>query len=529
MRTRFGVVKEVLNVKFFQNEGAQGDIGFLVAFDDGTTRWIMGQTLSDSERQGLGSMVNRNTRGNANLVFKAFEKLQQRVNLSVYYHIRHDEENEKKHFEIKQIEGKGLGVVALDHIPANSRVAIYPGYVVKDKDLPSTSRRYAMYYPMVRGQQRGAKIIDYEDRSFVITPAIDNDTLFAEFQNAIAPRINEPGPHEVPNVAFVRNVSVVPGRMEVWSTRDIAPGTELLVCYGGSYNNRTYSVFGSCQGTNDLSIWGSVPFPRTDIPGNDTQLRRSANTPLPVKLVPLTVVSFGVRAMNTNNMDNRIATLVRAAKQAAASKNAAPNNNIPSTSRVPKQAAASKNAAPNNIPSTSRVPKQAASKYAAPNNNIPSTSRAPSTKSTPYVATPPPSKSEVDAAIDAAKQVSSKEATPCSGEVFRIFMNAPYTTETMIRERIEEKRPGRSIDGDRFRAIAWMLVLKAQDARLSHEKVIEMAHKAAEDRNLPLSDAFRKALSGIKQFKQRDIQYMLGIEHAKWNCRSKTWQDILPR
>lgn len=128
------------------------------------------------------------------------------------------------------VAGKGVGVVAVRDLPPWTFVGVYGGRVLTDAQYADRVRRRlttATYAVQHLGKP-----------GHVVDPGTVRDgrpALAGPWAKAIAPRINEPGPCQRPNLVWVWNAPA--SRIELWTFRAVRAGRELTVCYGvdGSY------------------------------------------------------------------------------------------------------------------------------------------------------------------------------------------------------------------------------------------------------------------------------------------------------
>lgn len=138
------------------------------------------------------------------------------------------------------VRGKGRGVVAVRDIPAYTMVAPYPGYLLSNAeytrrlDAHLTTPTYVVaFYKATPSGVLNTK--------YVLDPGGPDGRLLPEFTGAVAPLINEPGPRDAPNVMWVWNLPK--SRMEVWTTRLVTAGEEVVMCYGtGGGYRRGYAT-----------------------------------------------------------------------------------------------------------------------------------------------------------------------------------------------------------------------------------------------------------------------------------------------
>lgn len=142
--------------------------------------------------------------------------------------------------EVRDMPGKGRGVVARRDIPAWTLVGPYPGvrYTMTEYDQRHSA-----------GKTTAKFVVDYwkSDRlgrintRYVIDPGDGAGGVLPAFAAAVAPLVNEPPPGEAPNLVWVWNFAR--RRIEFWTAVPVRRGQELTVCYGteGNYP-RTYKT-----------------------------------------------------------------------------------------------------------------------------------------------------------------------------------------------------------------------------------------------------------------------------------------------
>lgn len=121
------------------------------------------------------------------------------------------------------VPGKGVGVVAVRDLPRWTFVATYPGRLMTEAQYDDRIRR-ALTTPTYA--------VDYMVPGHVLDPGGAGGTLDPAHADALAPRINEPGATERPNVAWVWNLPAA--KIEMWTLRAVRAGQELTACYGMS-------------------------------------------------------------------------------------------------------------------------------------------------------------------------------------------------------------------------------------------------------------------------------------------------------
>ncbi len=143
---------------------------------------------------------------------------------------------------VAPIPNKGQGVVALRDVPPWTFVGVYPGRVLTDAQYDQRVRR---------GLTTTTYAVEHLVPGHVLDPGAGRG-LDPAWRTAIAPRINEPGPTQRPNVVWVWNLPA--SRVEMWTFRSVRAGTELTACYGvdGGYRRRYCTSCVSGKSTNKL-------------------------------------------------------------------------------------------------------------------------------------------------------------------------------------------------------------------------------------------------------------------------------------
>lgn len=133
---------------------------------------------------------------------------------------------------IRQVGGKGLGVVAQDDIHAWTFIGVYPGKTFTTKQHQARKAKgiatdeYAIeFWTGTKGEK-----IDFD---FIRDPRENGTWIRPEYAHAIAPHMNEPGPTDRPNVVWVWNFPKK--RMEFWTKDPVPKGEEITICYGQHY------------------------------------------------------------------------------------------------------------------------------------------------------------------------------------------------------------------------------------------------------------------------------------------------------
>ena len=142
-----------------------------------------------------------------------------------------DNERQIKMVTLDSIEGKGLGVRAVEDIPEGTCLGPYPGKVYTMKDHMALK---------VQGKVDDQYAIEFWDSTpggtiregLVVNPMLEGRSLPDKYMCA-APFVNEPGPEDTPNLAWVWNFPK--HRVEMWTIRDVKKGEELTICYGQAY------------------------------------------------------------------------------------------------------------------------------------------------------------------------------------------------------------------------------------------------------------------------------------------------------
>lgn len=135
--------------------------------------------------------------------------------------------------KLVNVPGKGLGIVARKNLPVHTPVGTYGGTMYTSK----------MHEQLVkRGLTTGKYSVDHyrigKDGKVRDTYVMDpgsgaGNHMHPKHANVLAAFINEPSGTTQPNAVWVRNYNR--GTLELWTTRAIAAGEELTVCYGDDY------------------------------------------------------------------------------------------------------------------------------------------------------------------------------------------------------------------------------------------------------------------------------------------------------
>ena len=161
--------------------------------------------------------------------------------------------------DIRHVGSKGMGVVAKQDIPANTFVGAYAGQRFTYDDHVSrvqageTTSEYACEFWVHR---KGAPAHESDvDDAYVLDP-LERDAngqmrIKLQYVSPVL-FINEPAHHEMPNMNWVWNIPKY--RIEMWTSRPIRAGEELLICYGSAYT-RTYRTACSRDG---VETWRHV-------------------------------------------------------------------------------------------------------------------------------------------------------------------------------------------------------------------------------------------------------------------------------
>lgn len=133
---------------------------------------------------------------------------------------------------VREIPGKGLGVVARRDLPAFAKIGTYPGERFRsDVHERLLSRgvageKYAVDFWVF---DRYGKPSD--QAQYVIDPGTPGGRLRKRFaKGAVAPYANEPPPGSRPDLMWVWNLPAY--SMELWTLKPVKKGRELTVCYG---------------------------------------------------------------------------------------------------------------------------------------------------------------------------------------------------------------------------------------------------------------------------------------------------------
>lgn len=110
--------------------------------------------------------------------------------------------------------------IAIEDVKINTRLARYPGrvYDLTEFDAAIPRIKSTLYFHL-------------PDEKTIIDPTdLLSGAILPEYDDNVALYIREPKPNEVPNVKYVK----VPheNAIEVWASRTIPAGTELMTCFG---------------------------------------------------------------------------------------------------------------------------------------------------------------------------------------------------------------------------------------------------------------------------------------------------------
>ena len=276
---------------------------------------------------------------------------------------------------------QNVRVVAVRDIPANTFVAVYPGFVYPKKlwvELVASGKRSSAYattfyrmVPVSRVRTPGdeederldcARVPGDEeahlDWCWVIDPTDSADHVAPRFQQSLGPYLNEPSPGQRWNVRWVYNFGR--GTLEYWTARRIKAGQELLLCYGADYD-RDYDTACDCPKNghtkdctlaDDYCIGPGMKQPRRWDGLSESKLRK-----------------FRAQAQFRPRADTPIAAVPTRGSAVAAARNNAPRNNAAGLSRMPNNAPRANNAPRINAPRANASRKRPAANNAAPRAN----------------------------------------------------------------------------------------------------------------------------------------------------------------
>lgn len=131
-----------------------------------------------------------------------------------------------------------FGVRAKKKLPTYTLIDIYPGRVYTAREYEALKRRgltsdkYALDLPQLKPDG----FLEYEAN--VVDPGVGNG-LDADFQDALGPFLNEPGPRKEANCYWVLDV-VDPQNIHVkiMTYTPVKQGEELTICYGENYRRK---------------------------------------------------------------------------------------------------------------------------------------------------------------------------------------------------------------------------------------------------------------------------------------------------
>ncbi len=128
----------------------------------------------------------------------------------------------------------GLGCFVDADIPAQSCVGVYPGQIISDKRLALKMGQLPFEQQRAVGRYLVQSRLHSTDKSCCyLDPTGPHGGLDKTFVDNPALYLNEPDTDQTTNVHSVWNYDT--GRLELWTSRDVKAGEELLVHYGTSY------------------------------------------------------------------------------------------------------------------------------------------------------------------------------------------------------------------------------------------------------------------------------------------------------
>lgn len=134
----------------------------------------------------------------------------------------------------------GKGCFTTTELKKNTFIGVYPGIILNEKQftmkmsrVPLQQQENVMRYVVQN------RLHSTADNKCYLDPTNPHGTLDAGWRDNPVLYINEPDPDQQTNVISVWNYDTM--RLEIWTLRDVAAETELLVHYGDSYN-RSYSI-----------------------------------------------------------------------------------------------------------------------------------------------------------------------------------------------------------------------------------------------------------------------------------------------
>jgi hypothetical protein len=177
-------------------------------------------------------------------------------------------EDERSMLRIAMTPDMGRGVFATRDIPANVKVAVYPGVVhpPQKTNADEVHSKYAWEMKMAVGAPGGQRIVD----GYSVNAGDAQGNVLPQFEQYAAPFVNEPNTPGENNLSPVINFTRQEGQaLEYWSVKPIKKGQQLFICYQRSEKQRNGTLIKRCpKGPSVRYVWGN----------NETPLSRPAST-----------------------------------------------------------------------------------------------------------------------------------------------------------------------------------------------------------------------------------------------------------
>lgn len=151
-------------------------------------------------------------------------------------------------------------VIATKLIPANTFLAVYPGWLYSKRTFAALVRagKRGQKYNVTGFKMKGG----VPDFNWQIDPTDGVNTVATRFRGAFGPHMNEPSPGQAANVKWVLNFA--DGTMEYWTAGAVQAGEELLICYGGAYQRNYDTACSRALQDHYLAPRMRVPLPYFD-------------------------------------------------------------------------------------------------------------------------------------------------------------------------------------------------------------------------------------------------------------------------
>ena len=177
-------------------------------------------------------------------------------------------EDERSMLRIAMTPDMGRGVFATRDIPANVKVAVYPGVIhpPQKANADEVHSKYAWEMKMAVGAPGEQSIVD----GYSVNAGDAQGNVLPQFEQYAAPFVNEPNTPGGNNLSPVINFTRHEGQaLEYWSVKPIKKGQQLFICYQRSEKQRNGTLIKRCpKGPSVRYVWGN----------NETPLSRPAPT-----------------------------------------------------------------------------------------------------------------------------------------------------------------------------------------------------------------------------------------------------------